>query len=600
MDRHRAGDLGLYRRMLAQARPYRAHFVAYMLLALLQSPIALLNPVPLKIVVDSAVGSEPLPRPLDALLPAAFAESGAAVLVFAVLLLVAIALLGQLQSLGSQLVRTYTGEKLVLDFRARLFHQAERLSLSHHDTRGASESVYRIQRDSAAIRNVLVDSLIPFVSAIVTLVAMLYVTLRIDWQLALVALSITPVLLFLTGRYRWRMRRQARTVKRIESSVWALAQETMGALRVVKTFGREAGEARRFADRAGLGVSARLRLTVVEGSFGLLIGLTVALGTGAVLLIGTRHVMAGLLTLGDLLLVMGYLAQLYSPLKTISRKVTGLQTYLASAERAFELLDTEPDVPERPNARPLDRALGAVEFRDVSFAYEGGEAVLHDVSFDVAAGSRVALTGETGAGKTTLISLLTRLYDPTTGSILLDGTDLRDVRLADLRAQFAVVLQSPVLFSTTIAENIAYARPNAATTEIVAAAQAAGAHHFITGLAKGYDTQVGEQGMMLSGGERQRVSLARAFLRDAPLLILDEPTSSVDLATEALILDAMERLMEGRTVFLITHRPSSLSGCDTRLVMRGGRLTASARPDSRTRHAPPTWRFPQLDSEVER
>jgi ATP-binding cassette subfamily B protein len=581
MDRHRAGDLGLYRRMLAQARPYRAHFVAYMLLALLQSPIALLNPVPLKIVVDSAVGSEPLPRPLDALLPAAFAESGAAVLVFAVLLLVAIALLGQLQSLGSQLVRTYTGEKLVLDFRARLFHQAERLSLSHHDTRGASESVYRIQRDSAAIRNVLVDSLIPFVSAIVTLVAMLYVTLRIDWQLALVALSITPVLLFLTGRYRWRMRRQARTVKRIESSVWALAQETMGALRVVKTFGREAGEARRFADRAGLGVSARLRLTVVEGSFGLLIGLTVALGTGAVLLIGTRHVMAGLLTLGDLLLVMGYLAQLYSPLKTISRKVTGLQTYLASAERAFELLDTEPDVPERPNARPLDRALGAVEFRDVSFAYEGGEAVLHDVSFDVAAGSRVALTGETGAGKTTLISLLTRLYDPTTGSILLDGTDLRDVRLADLRAQFAVVLQSPVLFSTTIAENIAYARPNA-------------------GLAKGYDTQVGEQGMMLSGGERQRVSLARAFLRDAPLLILDEPTSSVDLATEALILDAMERLMEGRTVFLITHRPSSLSGCDTRLVMRGGRLTASARPDSRTRHAPPTWRFPQLDSEVER
>jgi ATP-binding cassette subfamily B protein len=279
-----------------------------------------------------------------------------------------------------------------------------------------------------------------------------------------------------------------------------------------------------------------------------------------------------MLTLGELLVAMSYLTQLYRPLSTVSRKVASLQTYLASAERAFAVLDEAPDVPERPAARPLARARGAVEFRNVSFLYDGKQEALHEVSFVLAPGSRVAIAGATGAGKTTLVSLLTRFYDPTAGQILLDGVDLREYRLADLRRQFAVVLQQPLLFSTTIAENIAYGRPNAAPEEIEAAARAAGAHEFIVRLPEGYATPVGESGQKLSGGERQRVALARAFLRDAPLLILDEPTSAVDLRTEMVILEALERLMRDRTVFLITHRPSPWILCDLRLHLEHGRL----------------------------
>jgi ATP-binding cassette subfamily B protein len=310
----------------------------------------------------------------------------------------------------------------------------------------------------------------------------------------------------------------------------------------------------------------------MEGALGLVVGLTTAAGSAAVLVIGVQHVQAGHLTLGELLLVMAYLSQLYAPLKTLGKKAAGLQSHLASAERAFALLDAAPDVAEGPHARPLARAAGAVAFRGVSFAYGDHRPVLRDVSFEVRPGARVGVVGMTGAGKTTLVNLLTRFYDPTAGQITLDGVDLRDYRLADLRHQFAIVLQEPVLFSTSIAENIAYARPGAADEEIVAAAKAARIHEFIARLPQGYQTPVGERGLSLSGGERQRVALARAFLKDAPILILDEPTSAVDVRTEAEILDAMGRLMQGRTAFLITHRLSALKDCDALLVLEGGRL----------------------------
>ena len=271
---------------------------------------------------------------------------------------------------------------------------------------------------------------------------------------------------------------------------------------------------------------------------------------------------------------MAYLTQLYTPLTTMSRRVASVQAHLASLDRAFVLLDQAPDVPERPNAIALVRTPGTVTFRNVSFAYSPERSILKNVSFDLPAGMRLGISGTTGAGKTTLVNLLTRFYDPTEGQILLDGVDLRDYRLADLRAQFAIVLQEPVLFSTTLRENIAYGRPGASETDIVAAARAANVHDFVSLLPQGYDTMVGERGMRLSGGERQRISLARAFLKDAPILILDEPTSSVDTVTEALIMDAMERLMQGRTTLMIAHRLSTLDHCDARLSLEGGRITA--------------------------
>jgi ATP-binding cassette subfamily B protein len=295
-----------------------------------------------------------------------------------------------------------------------------------------------------------------------------------------------------------------------------------------------------------------------------------------VLFVGVGHVRAGTLTLGDLLLVMGYIGKLYDPLKTISRKAATLQIHLASLERTFAVLEQVPDVTEQPNARPLGRATGALAFHSVSFAYGPDRPVLSDVSFEIEPGTRLGIVGATGAGKTTLISLLTRFYDPTAGQIVLDGVDLRDYKLADLRRQFAVVLQEPVLFSVSVAENIAYGDPAAAPAQIVAAARAAHAHEFIERLPQGYDTPVGERGMQLSGGQRQRIALARAFLKDAPLLVLDEPTSSVDVRTETAIFEAMNRLMRGRTAFLITHRESALAACDVRLQLERGRLVDAA------------------------
>jgi len=566
------GDVALYRRLLRQARPYWLHLASMFALGLLASPIALLNPVPLKIVVDSVLGGHPLPAVVQTVFPAAAMRSPAALLVVAIGLLVALAALGQLQALSSTLLRTYVGERLVLDFRGQLVQRVQRLSLSYHDSRGTADSLYRIQHDAPAIQNIMVDGVIPFVTAGVTLVTMIVVMAHLDWQLALVALGVAPALLFLSRVYRSHLRTQSRHVKKLETAALAVVHETLGALRVVKAFGQEGRETDRFIRRSSEGMAARVHLALLEGRFGLLVGLTTAVGVAAVLLIGVRHVRAGVLTLGELLMVLSYLGQLYDPLKTISRKAVALQSYLASAERVFALLDERPDVPERPHARPLVRAVGAVEFRDVCFAYDGDHPVLRDVSFDVPPGARVAIAGTTGAGKTTLVSLLTRFYDPTGGAILLDGVDLRHYRLADLRDQFAIVLQEPVLFSTSIAENIAYARPGASDLEIMQAARAAGAHDFIARLARGYATPVGERGMQLSGGERQRVALARAFLKNAPLLILDEPTSSVDVKTEAAILEAMDRLMRGRTAFLITHRASALAGCDVRLRLERGRL----------------------------
>lgn len=357
-------------------------------------------------------------------------------------------------------------------------------------------------------------------------------------------------------------------------------QEAMGALRVVKAFGQEDSERDRFSQRSRTGVEARIRLAAAEGFFGLLVNVVTALGTAAVLFIGVRHVQQGTLTLGELLMVIAYLSQLYEPLKTISKKAATLQSSFASAERVFEFMDEPHDVPQAPHAVPLLRARGDVEFRHVSMRYAGGPGVLHDLSFRVEKDATVGLFGATGAGKTTLVSLLVRFYDPTAGAVLLDGLDLRGYQVADLRRQVAFVLQDPVLFSTSIGENIRYARPNASLADVVAAAEQADAHEFIGRLPDGYDTVVGERGMRLSGGERQRISLARAFLKDGRVLVLDEPTSSVDVASEARILEATERLARGRTTFMIAHRASTLARCDMWVELRGGQLSDASRPQA--------------------
>jgi ATP-binding cassette subfamily B protein len=563
----RYSDLSLYRRALLQARPYWIHIVGIFLLSVLSTGLALLAPVPLKIAVDSVIGSQPLPGVLGPYLRAVPAGSSAGVLAAAAGMVVAIGVLGQLRGLADWLLGTYVGEKLALEFRVRLFRHAQRISLAYHDTRGTTDALYRIQYDAPAVQSIAIIGVVPFVTAALTLASMLFVMFRLDWQISVVALAVSPVIILLSREYNPRLKERWREQMRLASSAMSVVQEALGALRVVKAFGQEDREEDRFAQRSAETLRASVRVALYEGSFDLAIGVLTAVGTATVLYIGVQHVQSGVLSLGELLLVMSYLGQLYGPLQTIGKQAARLQRSLAGAERAYSLLDEAPDVSERPGAKRLGRASGSISFEDVSFAYDGSSPVLRNVSFSVAPGTRVGIAGVTGAGKTTLVNLLARFYDPTAGQILLDGVDIRDYSLVDLRNQFAIVLQEPILFSTSIRENIAYGRPEATDREIVVAARTAGAHDFIVSLSDGYDTMVGERGMRLSGGERQRIALARAFLKDAPILILDEPTSSVDVKTEAGIMEAMDSLARGRTTILIAHRLSTLLGCDVLLTM---------------------------------
>ena len=568
-------------RVAREIGPAWPRVLAVLGIDLVWTPLLLLTPIPLKIAIDSVIGRKPVPGFIRAITPHWLLESRGRVLLLAVTLQVVVVILTEAQYLTSYVLSTRAGEQITLTFRTKLFRHIQRLSILRHDARGTSDALYRVQYDAPSLRYITTDGVIPFTAALVSLITTVVIIASLDWQLALVAMGVTPPLLLLCRHYDHRMRQQYVDVHGTESDAMQVVQETLSALRVVKVFGREDREEQRFLDRSRQGMQARIHLAVAEGLFGLTINTVTAIGAALVLYLGVRSVQAGRLTLGVLTMVIYYLTQLYAPLKTISRQAASLQSHLANAERAFDVLEELPEVPEDPHPVHLGRALGNIEFRRVSFGYDERRDVLRNVSIAVAPGSTVGIAGRTGAGKTTLVGLLTRFFDPRDGAILLDGVDLRRYKVSDLRSQFAVVTQDPVLFSASIAENIAYADPGATRADIVAAAKAADADEFIKKLPDGYDTVVGERGMRLSGGERQRIALARAFLKDAPMLLLDEPTSSVDARTEAAITRSMKRLMAGRTTFLISHRPALLEGCDVRVDVNSGRVVQTATQASR-------------------
>ncbi len=567
------GDAALYRRLLRDARPHWGGIAALVFVSLLAAPLALLFPVPVKLVVDHVLSDKPLPGLFAAILPRAWYGDGDVLLIVAVAGVLVVALLMQMQQLGMWLLRTTVGQRLVLSFRARLFDHLQRLSLAYHHRHATADSIYRLQFDAGSIQSVAVEGVIPFATALVKVVALLVAVGRLDATLAWIALAGGPALFGLTELFRGRLRRRWAEVRERESDALSVASETLGALRVVKAFGQEARENQRYLARGERHVEAAVRAVWVHGLFDVLVGVVTGLGAAAMLWIGARHVQGGDLTLGELLMVFTYLSQLFEPLREVGTRLAALQGALAGAERVYRVLDELPEVVDRPDALPLERATGTIDFEDVTFGYDPTRPIVRDVTLHIPAGSRVGIAGPTGSGKSTLLSLLARFHEPQRGTIRLDGTDIRAFRLADYRNQIAMVLQESVLFRASVAENIAYGRPGASRREIEEAAERAAARDFIEALPQGFDTPLGEGGGGLSGGERQRLALARAFLRDAPILILDEPTSALDRGTEAEVMAALERLMEGRTTLMIAHRLTTLEACDLRIEVANGRVT---------------------------
>jgi ATP-binding cassette subfamily B protein len=540
-------------------RPHRWKMGVSLLISVVNTVVHLVQPWPLAIMIDSVAAGHPLPPIADQILPSGRYQQ-LAILVF---LGFALTVIGNGLTVWQTALDAKIEQRMILDFRSDLFMHAQRLSLAFHDSRKTGELMGRINYAAASVGNVVM-TFPPMLQAFLSLIGMLVISLLIEWQLALMALIVVPFLYWSAGVYGKRVTPRLERVQGLEWQSLSIVHESMAMLRVIVSFGREQGE------RA---VDERVKLTVRQTLFTLLVNTITAAGTAIVFGYGFYLVLEGQLQVGKLIVLLSYVAAVYQPLEQISGSVGLLHTELVQLRGSFQLLDTTPEVGEDPDAIELGRrSRGEVVYDGVNFSYRGRKDTLHDVSFRAEPGQRIAIVGPTGAGKTTLISLLVRFYDPREGRIWLDGIDLKKLKLHSLRDQISVVLQEPLLFSGTVAENIRYGRLDGTKDDIVEAARQAGAHDFIERLPQGYETELGERGAQLSGGERQRICVARAFIKDAPILILDEPTSSIDSKTEAVILDSLERLMAGRTSFMIAHRLSTVRHADKIVVIDRGRL----------------------------
>jgi ATP-binding cassette subfamily B protein/subfamily B ATP-binding cassette protein MsbA len=557
-------------RVVHYLRPYRRLAAFSVALIFLGALASLLSPWPFKILVDYVLDGNVLPGPL-ALVLGPLGQSPIALLLVAVCGGVLVTLFQHGLTVLENYVNTKLDLNMVLDFRSDLFQHTECLSLAFHDQRRSGMLIYVINSQADSVAR-LVMTVPPLAESALTLIGMFAVFLYFSPSLALLSLIVVPFLYKSVGIYMKRIQPRLYQVREMEAESLSIIHEAISMLRVIVTFGREDHEHRRFRAQGKRTVDARVSLTVRQTVFSLVVDTITAIGTAVVLGFGAFLVLEKQLTKGELLIIMWYLASVYKPLEKISTTLGSLQEVFVSLRVACELLDKVPEIKDMPGAVDVRGVNGDVRFENVCFNYEGRVDTLMDISFAAEAGKVIAIVGPTGAGKSTLVSLIPRLYERKQGRILLDGRDIRDLTLKSLRHQVSVVLQEPLLFSGSIADNIRYGRLEATHEEIIEAAKAANAHDFITRLPKQYDTELGERGAKLSGGERQRIAVARAFLKDAPILVLDEPTSSIDSKTEAVILEALDRLMIGRTTFLIAHRLSTIRRADIILVLDRGRI----------------------------
>ncbi len=558
--------MSIYRRVLRYYRPFLGQTIFGLCLALLGIGLNLLKPWPFKIIVDD------------------FLRAGSAIrpdwrfwILLLCLALIGLQLLWGIINWITNYLFVKIGLQALLKLRTDLYSYLQSLSLKYHDARRSSDSSFRVAYDSQSIQTIYNKGFTNIFGSVLTLIGTFVIMLRLDWQLTLVSLGIVPLVVGAIYLFAHRIRRESTSIQEQESAVLAQAQEGLSSIRMVHAFGREEFEVRQFQQQAAQSLQANLRLTLTNVNSALVISTLMVIGTAVMYYIGTLHVLTGTLTLGSLLVFSAYLLMLYQPLESLTYTAWAMEGATAGAKRCFEVLDRQDDVYDSPNAVAISSANGAIAFQSVNFAYAGNRQVLRDLDLHIQPNQIVGLAGGTGAGKSTLLSLVPRFYDPTAGSISLDGRDIRQITKKTLRAQIAIVLQDTLLFSTTVRENIAYGRPDATDEEIVEAAQRAQADEFIRQMPQAYGSTVGERGGHLSVGQRQRIGIARAFLKNAPILLLDEPTSALDPATESAIMETIKELMRGRTTLIATHRLATIHNLDQIIVLEHGRIVEQGR-----------------------
>lgn len=564
----------LFRRFAHHLRAYRRHLIGATLCMIGAAAMELLRPWPLKIIFDVIL--IPQDRPGQALeLVTDTVGSGDLLLGLVTFAILAIAVLGGLFTFGQSYLIASVGQKVVASIRRQLYAHIQRLSHSFHDERSTGDLLARLTEDVRMMRDLLVTATIYASSRILVLVGTVSVMVLMDWQLTLVALMVAPLLVMSVARFGTQIKGAAKRQRRKESQIAQVMTEGMSSIKLVQAFAREAYEEERFARRNSSSARAGLRATRLEAHLDRLVQIILAFGTCGVIWFGVVRVQAGVLTPGDLLVFTAYLAGLYKPIRKLAALTGRIAKATVCGERIASILDLEPEIADAPDARPAPRFRGGIEFQDVTFAYRPDRSpVFANLNLKLAPGETVALMGESGVGKSTIANLLLRFYDPLLGSVRIDGIDIRRFTLASLRQQFAVVLQESILFDTTIRENIAYGKLDASDEEIIEAAKAANAHHFIESLPNGYDTVVGERGSMLSGGQQQRIAIARAMVRDAPIVILDEPMTGLDQENEAAVRIALHQLIRSRTCLIISHNPRTALDAERVVALSGdGQIT---------------------------
>jgi len=574
-----ANDTPLVPWMLSFLRPHRGRVTLLAVLLLAEIALGAMQPWVLAIAIDHAIGGKPFRPSIQPIVESLTQGRMYELLVLVVVAGIALQVINQLVSAYGTQVQVETGQHMVYDLRYRLFDHLQALGLHHHITTSTSDAVYRVDVDAYAIENLVMSGIFPLATAVITLVVMFSILASKDLTIALLSLVVVPFLFICLRYYTSTLSNREERVKELESKLLDRLYETFSAMRLVKSFAREPYELARYSAAGEKTMNARVAITWQQSMFSVVVSTITILGTALILVVGGVHVMRGQMSIGTLTVVLAYLGGMYGPLSQIAHTTGQLQGAIAGARRVRAMFALTPETVDAPGAIEASDVAGDISFEDVSFDYADGTKVLHDITFTAKPGEMVALVGLTGAGKTTLVSLIPRFYDATGGRVLIDGVDVRQYRIRSLREKIAIVLQEPVLFQGTIADNLRYGRLDASRDDIEQAARAAHAHDFISRLAKGYDAEIAEAGGSLSGGERQRLSVARAIVKNAPILILDEPTSSLDSISEEIVFAALRRLRAGRTTIVIAHRLSTVRDADCILVLDGGRIVGKGRHD---------------------